>query len=384
MKKYLKNECGQAMVLVALSLVAILGFGAFTVDIGRGAMQQSELQNIADASALAGAQDLPSASLSTNAAISYAGTNGLLATQNGITKDGDKIVVTTPYAGDATKIEVVVTRKIDYTIAQVIGFKEKNASARAVATKSRSGLGPVFDYAIFSGNKVPDTNSFSVTLSNKLVVSGLTNVVNGNIHCNYNVDTNTATILGVAEAVGTVTGNNITTKSPGSSYVAIPDFSSVLPTIKAAAIAANQYYSGNFSSANASSLNVTKPVYVEGNATLTGISFSGEGSIYAGGKITITGSATTYASNSSICIYSGYKSDYKADAAIDFAGSAHDFNGMLYAPNGSILVTGSNYAFNGSVVGRVVDISGSNKTFRASDVSDSFPFAGDISISLME
>ncbi len=384
MKKFLNNECGQAMVMVALFLVLIMGVGAFSIDIGRATVQKSKLQNIADASALAGAQDLPSASASTCSAITYADQNGLLATQNSVTKDGDTIVVTTPYAGDATKIEVVVTRKIDYTFAQIIGFKDKNVSARAVATKSGGGLGPAFGYAIFSGNKVPDTNSFSVVSSNKLVVTGLTNVVNGNIHGNYNIDTNTAQIKGVAEAVGTVTGTKITTKSPGAPYVEVPDFSSVLPTIKAAAVAANQYYSGNFSSANASSLNVTQPVYVEGTANLTGISFSGDGCIYAGGKISITGSGTSYGSNSSICIYSGYKSKYKADAAIDFSGSGKNFNGILYAPNGSILVTGSDYTFNGSVVGRVVDISGSNKTFVASDVSDSFPYAGSTSISLVE
>ncbi len=384
MKNYLKNECGQAMVLVAISLVVILGLGAFSFDIGRVALQKSELQNIADAAALAGAQELPNVSVSTSTAITYADANGLLATQNCIMKDGDCIVVTTPYAGDATKIEVVVTRKVDYTIAKVIGFEDKDVLARAVATKSGSGLGPAFGYAIFSGNIVPDTNSFSVVSSNKLVVTGLTNVVNGNIHGNYNIDTNTAQILGVAEAVGTVTGTKITTKSPGSPVVAIPDFSSVLPTIKAEAIAANQYYSGNFSSANASSLNVTQPVYVEGTANLTGISFSGDGCIYAGGKISITGSSTNYVTNSSICIYSGYKSKYKADAAIDFAGSGKNFNGILYAPKGSILVTGSDYTFNGSVVGRVVDISGSNKTFRAADVSDSFPYVGSTSVSLVE
>jgi Flp pilus assembly protein TadG len=381
MKKHLKNESGQAMVLVALSLVVIMGFGAFTVDIGRGAMQQSELQNIADAAALAGAQDLPSSSIATNTAISYAGTNGLLATQNNVPKLGDKIVVTT----DSTKIQVVVTRNLEYTFAKVLGFENKEVSARAVATKSAGGLGPVFDYAIFSGNKYPGTKmeSFSTRLQNVLNVTGSGHVVSGSIHSNYQVNIGSMVVTGVASAVGTVTGSKITTKSPGSPYVPMPDFSSVLPTIKAAAQKAGQYYTSSINKKDVS-LNVTQPIYVEGDAKLTGISFSGDGCIYATGKITITGSGDSYDSNSSICIYSGYTSERKSDYAIDFAGSKHAFNGMLYAPNGSIGITGSNYTINGCVVGRVVDFAGSDKVINATDVSDSFPYAETTSISLME
>ena len=123
---------------------------------------------------------------------------------------------------------------------------------------------------------------------------------------------------------------------------------------------------------------------MEGNADLSGVSFSGAGCIYAGGKISITGSGGSYATDSNICIYSGYTSTLKSDAAIDFSGSNHTFKGILYAPNGSIYVTGSNYTFNGSVVGRVVHASGSNYTFNAADVSGSFSYSTPISFKLIE
>jgi len=123
---------------------------------------------------------------------------------------------------------------------------------------------------------------------------------------------------------------------------------------------------------------------VEGNADLSKVSFSGAGCIYAGGKIKITSSNTNYATDSNICIYSGYTSTLKSDAAIDSSGSSKNFKGILYAPNGSILVSGSNYTFNGSVVGRVVDVSGSNKTFQSSNVADSFPYFTPISVKLIE
>lgn len=367
----LKNEKGMVVVIVALVMTALLGFTAFVVDIGAVATEKQKLQNAIDAACLAGAQDLPNTSQAATTANNYIQLNGYQPSDISIT-----------FSDANHKINITGNKDVSYAFARALGFTQTNVETRAVAEKT-AGLGPAFDYAIFSGNKWPDPLSFSVRLQNVLVITGLSNTVNGSVHGNYNVDTNTSTIIENAEAVGTVTGTHIGHKIPGAPYIPMPDFSSVVPTIKAQAIAAGQYYSGNFSSANASSLNLTQPVYIEGNANLTGISFSGTGSIYVKGKIDITGSSTSYATNSSICIYSGYTSSYKADAAIDFAGSDKNFKGILYAPNGSILVTGSNYTFNGSVVGRVVDISGSSKTFRAADVSDSFPYA-ESTITLIE
>jgi len=373
--KWVKRETGQSIILVAISIAMLCGVAALVVDVGMVSVSQGQLQNAADAAALAAARDLPSAATAKTTAKTYAGYNGVAAADT---------TATTPYKGNANRIEVVCKETVQYTFARIFGLTSVDVTARAVAERSGGGLGAAFDYAIFSGNIYPDPLSFSVRIQNILTMSGLSNIVYGNIHSNYNIDTNTAKVNGVGEAVGTVTGTNIATKTPNASFVAIPDFASVVPTIKAAAVAAGQYYSGNFSSANASSLNVSSPVYVEGNANLSGISFSGTGCIYAKGKITITGSSTNYNTSSSICMYSGYKSSNKADAAIDFAGSSKNFNGILYAPNGSILVTGSNYIFNGSVVGRVVDISGSNKTFNAADVSDSFPYGSSVSFALVE
>lgn len=163
----------------------------------------------------------------------------------------------------------------------------------------------------------------------------------------------------------------------------MPDFSSVIPTIKAEAIAAGQYYAGDFSKSNGT-LNVNAPIYVEGDANLSDISFSGKGCIYVAGKIVITGNDTSYDSNSSICIYSGYKSKLKSQKAIQFSGSKKNFKGIIYAPYGSVAITGSDYTFNGSVVGLVVDVSGAHKRFESADVSDSFPYVSEMSISLVE
>ena len=62
MKKLLnkfREERGQAMVIVALSLVVLLGATALSVDVGMQFNTKAKLQAAADAAALAGAQDLP-------------------------------------------------------------------------------------------------------------------------------------------------------------------------------------------------------------------------------------------------------------------------------------------------------------------------------------
>lgn len=61
MFKYIKSESGQTMVLVALMLVVLLGFGALAIDVGAMTFQRSSLQNAADSAALAGALLVPQA-----------------------------------------------------------------------------------------------------------------------------------------------------------------------------------------------------------------------------------------------------------------------------------------------------------------------------------
>jgi hypothetical protein len=50
-----KNEKGATLVLVAICMMVLLGFAAFAIDIGHLVVTKNELQNAADAGALAGA-----------------------------------------------------------------------------------------------------------------------------------------------------------------------------------------------------------------------------------------------------------------------------------------------------------------------------------------
>jgi hypothetical protein len=72
-----KNESGQAIVLMTLSLVVILGMAALVLDVGNWFHTKRRLQGTADAAALAGAQELPDdPSAAQSLALSYANKNG--------------------------------------------------------------------------------------------------------------------------------------------------------------------------------------------------------------------------------------------------------------------------------------------------------------------
>lgn len=57
-KQFRKQEKGAVAIIVALSLLVLIGFGALAVDLGYVMMVKNEVQNAADAGALAGAGDL--------------------------------------------------------------------------------------------------------------------------------------------------------------------------------------------------------------------------------------------------------------------------------------------------------------------------------------
>lgn len=370
---YLKKEDGAVAIIMAVAMVALLGFTAFAVDVGMVNAEKSEFQTACDSAALAAGYDLPDTAKATQTAQTYIEKNGF-----------EKKDITVTFEEDDQKIVVSGSKQMTAMFGKALGKDKLNCACKsavlATPAMGDSSFGPAFDYVIYSGNVYPDEQpgygSFRVRLQNLLDMTASGNTVYGNIHSNYRVNTFGNTIFGNVSAVDTVTGGNIQKESlPGADLVPMPDFSMYKEQIKAEAIAAGQYYSGNFSIANASSVNLTEPLYVEGDANLSGISFSGNGTIYAGGKITITGSGTSYDSNSKICMYSDHTSNTKADEAISFGGSDKDITGILYAPNGSIDCTGSNYVFRGNIIGRVVHITGSSKEiYPSSDISEAFPY----------
>jgi hypothetical protein len=77
MMSRLKNERGQALVVMALALTMMIGMAALALDVGHWFRDKRRLQGTADAAALAGAQQLPtSPSGAQTMALNYANMNG--------------------------------------------------------------------------------------------------------------------------------------------------------------------------------------------------------------------------------------------------------------------------------------------------------------------
>ncbi len=350
-KRLLRREGGQTLVLAALSMVVLLGFSALAVDVGMWRSSRTKMQNVADAAALAGARDLPSSAAAQASAQSCAALNGV---------SGAGIVVTTPYNGDPSKIEVVCLKTEQSVLARVLGFGEVDVGGRAVAQKSGMGGGP-FGYAVFSGNP-----NFTLT------INGSNTTLGGSAHSNddFSINGSAQLITGSAEAVSelSMNGSNLTVSkacqgakiklngsgiSIGSkiyeaaSWIDMPDFSD---EIQAAAQAAGTAYVGN-QTFNGSSISVDTPIYVAGNLVVNGSGFSGKGVVLVTGDITFNGSNLSQ-TGSSVCFYS-------KNGDITINGSGIRLDGLVYAPNGDISMNGSNQTINGRVIGDKVLFNGS-------------------------
>ncbi|MEQ8235603.1 MAG: pilus assembly protein TadG-related protein [Syntrophomonadaceae bacterium] len=139
------EERGSALVVVALWLTVFLGMAALVFDIGSGYAIKAKLQNAADAAALAGAKEMPSASDAINVALEYAQENGMKATANGVKQSGDTVTVTAPSGGN-TQIKVECSRDINYSFAKVLGFNNGVVRASAVAKKELEWAGEALPF----------------------------------------------------------------------------------------------------------------------------------------------------------------------------------------------------------------------------------------------
>jgi hypothetical protein len=126
MSAFRKNESGQAIVLMTLSLVVIMGMAAFVIDVGSWYHTKRRLQGTADAAALAGAQLLPTNSSGAQSqALTYANKNG------GNVAGADIAVTSTVFQNDTISVKA---KKTDAGIfSGVLGIASANIKASAKA-----------------------------------------------------------------------------------------------------------------------------------------------------------------------------------------------------------------------------------------------------------
>lgn len=120
-----RDERGATAVIVAVSMVAMLGFSALAVDVGALVSDQKQLQNGADAAALAIAQACSKDACGDTAAdaLSFAKANKF---------DGviDQVQVTSP---TETSVEVTITSTRQLWFAKVLGIGTGTITRKATA-----------------------------------------------------------------------------------------------------------------------------------------------------------------------------------------------------------------------------------------------------------
>jgi putative Flp pilus-assembly TadE/G-like protein len=131
MTRMYRNERGQAFAITAIALVALLGIGAFVMDVGAWFRADRELQRVADAAALAGAQELPDNPAGAVAlAKSY-------ATDNGGPAPTSVTVTTTKGTNDT--IKVVMNEETPGFFSNVLGVDAVDIGAKATARAALPG-----------------------------------------------------------------------------------------------------------------------------------------------------------------------------------------------------------------------------------------------------
>ncbi len=123
-KRFKDDQDGQAMALVALLFVVLLGFGALVVDTGLLADKRSNLQAAADAAALAGAMKLPDPTKVEADVQRFINLNA-----------GGGTTHTTEQDNTLSTVKVTVKEEVDHLFAKVLNFNSSVVEATATAKK---------------------------------------------------------------------------------------------------------------------------------------------------------------------------------------------------------------------------------------------------------
>jgi len=117
------SERGAVIVVVAVAIVALLGFAAITVDAGSLYVERRRIQDAADAAALAGAQLLPEDPLGAQSLAQA------LAAQNG----ADPLQIQVEVSPDNDWIRVRAGDEVEFGLARALGFSEATVTAASRA-----------------------------------------------------------------------------------------------------------------------------------------------------------------------------------------------------------------------------------------------------------
>jgi len=378
------NEKGQAIALMVVVLAAIVAIVALAVDGGRLYYEQRTAQNAADNASLAGALALCERTNVNTAAFGSALTNGFNnnGTTNSVSVNNPPSLG--PNAADIEYVEVIINSARQSSFAQVVYTGDLESTVRAVAS---CDLQLAFEHALFGGSESCQ-NTVTWASSNVNIIGG--------VHTNQDIKMtgNNNTIVGDVTYVTNVNGTdgNVTYVPPAPDNPLVGEVEPFpLPYDMA------DYEPGGSAAVAADALGEYH--YLDGDIDIAWLVSEGlydgpsgglsDGLYYATGDIdlnanVISGSAVTFVSREDILINGSnhdlshyvdgllYFTDNKKPggsacsvAVIKLSGSTNNWNGVIFAPNGLVEMSGANATtFSGSIFADSIKLSGSNITIQ--------------------
>jgi hypothetical protein len=152
-------EQGQALIVIALALIGLLGIAGLVIDGGNAFQDRQRAQNAADAAALASAHARLKGGSMVDAAMAS-------AVKNGYNNDGVRSIISLytppkdgPHEGDIEYIQVIIRSAVPTYLMRVIGTDEIVNEVQAVARTKRPEIGPILHgHAVIS--LAPTSNCF--------------------------------------------------------------------------------------------------------------------------------------------------------------------------------------------------------------------------------
>lgn len=397
------NERGATMVVVAISLLALIGMAALAIDGGAAYNERRSTQGAADHAALAAAW-----AACTQQGEAAAVAAGLAAARaNGYDDAESTIAVTvTRLPGSQAKYEAVISAVRQNEFAGVIGQPEMTVVSRAVADCTRRIWGG--GYALFADGPPACSAGFELDFTGGGVYIDGQVHSNGDLRLNGN-NGNPSTITGDVTLVGRISDNGMVYQGivdDNWDTVDDPfqiDFARYLPANNTSRWGVDYWHHPTGGTITSSWLENHADNIAEkrGGTTVmkkSGIFFT-QGDIkninlemgtdaagnpvrvtfVAGGQISLVGqtSATHYDSNG-VLLYSNHRPppscSSASNKAIQLSVSSGTWTGLIYAPNGEVQMSmASGTSHNGAVFGYSINLSGSNFTIAYQDVTGGGP-----------
>jgi Flp pilus assembly protein TadG len=366
-----RRSSGQVAVLVALSMVSVLGCVSLAVDVGLLWSERRQMQSAADAAAIAAAVALRNDLSVSSAADESSTLNGFTNGQNNVTVTANNPPQSGAYSGNSNYVEIIISQTVPTYFMAAIGYSTVPITTRAVAG-SVAGPGCVYALDPSASSAISASNGVSITsycgvLDDSNSSSAL-DVVGGAV-----IKTTGAGVVGQAE----LNNNGQIENLSGSAISATQDISPVpdplsyiaAPTVGGCTYTGTQNlnsYTASQSPAYSGNYVVSPGTYCGGISASNGTSVTFNPGTYiiaggglslqnGGGKVTGTG-VTFYITTGAAAGYSGSNNAY---AGVNIAngvtvslsapttGGVGSLEGILFFQDRSVPTTGAASYFAG-------------------------------------